>query len=141
MTTYAIVVRKSGRERYRGVQLEQASAETLPEIVEFMQMHGPRRQFFPALALEDFTGGRRLRGLAPEDVLIARRAGLIAGVMAVWDQAAYKQDIVGAYGQTLVRAPSTTSAPDCLAFALPPARAGRFRWPSPPACIANDDLR
>lgn len=67
----------------------------------FLRQHGPRRQLFPAYTLDDFIGGARLRGLAPEDVMVARRAGAIAGVMAAWDQTAYKQDLVDAYGSTL----------------------------------------
>ncbi len=35
--------------------------------------------------------------------MVARREGAIAGVMAVWDQAAYKQDVVDSYGPALRR--------------------------------------
>jgi hypothetical protein len=74
---------------------------SLPEIVAFLREQGPRRQLFPAYTVEDFTDGRTLRGLAAEDVAVARRGGRIVGVMAAWDQAAYKQDVVAAYGPTL----------------------------------------
>jgi len=40
---------------------------------------------------------RNLDGLAIEEIRIARRDGAIAGVMALWDQSAYKQTIVRGY--------------------------------------------
>jgi hypothetical protein len=36
-------------------------------------------------------------GLHLEDICIARRNGRIAGVMGVWDQSAYKQNVVRSY--------------------------------------------
>jgi hypothetical protein len=71
--------------------------------VGFLRAQGARRQLFPAYSVEDFTDGRTLRGLAPEDLAVARRDGRIVGVMAAWDQAAYKQDLVAAYGPSLRR--------------------------------------
>lgn len=44
-----------------------------------------------------------MRGLGPEDIMVARRAGRVLGVMAAWDQAGYKQDIVEEYGPALRR--------------------------------------
>jgi len=79
------------------------SPETLAEIVTFLRLKGPRRQFFPAYTFEDFTGGTKLRGLNPQDIMVARRENELVGVMAVWDQAAYKQDIADAYGPALRR--------------------------------------
>ena len=40
---------------------------------------------------------RNLDGLKVEDIRIARRDGAIAGVMALWDQSAYKQSVVRGY--------------------------------------------
>ena len=80
-----------------------ASTETLPEIVDFLRQQGARRQFFPAYTLEDFTNGTSLRDLKTEDILVARRGDQIVGVLSVWDQAAYKQDVVESYGPALRR--------------------------------------
>ncbi|MBN2848982.1 MAG: hypothetical protein JXP72_11130 [Coriobacteriia bacterium] len=103
LTTCAIVLRKRPILRIPGVEVQPASATTLPEVVAFLRAEGLRRQFFPAYTLDDFTGGRVLRRLGVDDVLVARREGSIVGTMAVWDQSAYKQDIVEAYGPGLRR--------------------------------------
>ena len=44
-----------------------------------------------------------MRGLALDDLSVARRRGAIVSVMAMWDQSAYKQDVVHRYGSTLRR--------------------------------------
>ncbi len=103
LTTCAIWLRRRARVRTPDVEVLPASADTLPAVVAFLRAEGPRRQFFPAYTHEDFTGGTSLRSLAAEDVLVARRDGRIVGTMAVWDQSAYKQDIVEAYGPALGR--------------------------------------
>jgi hypothetical protein len=89
--------------RAPGVDVQPASQETLEEIVAFLQEHGPRRQLFPAYTLKDFTDEERMRGLKPQNIMVARRGTEIVGVMAVWDQSGYKQDIVDSYGSELRR--------------------------------------
>ena len=103
LTTCAILLRPKRAQRTPGVDVLPGSGETLAEIVAFLRLKGPRRQFFPAYSLEDFRGGSKLRGLRPEDILVARRENEVVGVMAVWDQAAYKQDFVDSYGPALQR--------------------------------------
>ncbi len=103
LTTCAILLRPVRAYRAPGVDVRPASRETLEEIVAFLREHGPHRQFFPAYTLEDFTNGERFRGLRPQDIMVARRGADVVGVMAVWDQEAYKQDIVDSYGPELRR--------------------------------------
>ena len=103
LTTCAILLRPRLALYVPGIDVQPGSPETLEEIVAFLRHHGPQRQFFPAYALEDFTGGEKLRGLRPQDIMVARRGAEVVGVMAVWDQAAYKQDIVDSYGPGLRR--------------------------------------
>ena len=141
LTTCAILLRPRRPPRIPGLELEPGFAGTIPEIVEFLRDEGARRQLFPAYTIEDFTGGRTLRGLAPGDVAVARRAGRIVGVMAAWDQAAYKQDIVASYGPTLRR---LRPAYDALARALgarpltPPGEAIRLAFAAC-TCVTDDD--
>jgi hypothetical protein len=85
------------------VDVTAATASDIPAIVAFLRQEGARRQLFPAYAVEHFTDGRTLRDLAPEDVAVAWRDMTIVGVMAAWDQQAYKQDIVAGYGPALRR--------------------------------------
>jgi hypothetical protein len=141
LTTCAILLRPRRPVRIPGMEVELGSAGAIPEIVAFLREEGPRRQLFPAYAVSDFTDGRTLRGLAPEDVAVARRVGRIVGVMAAWDQAAFKQDIVAWYGPTLRR---LRPAYDALARALgarPLTRPGAAIPLSFAACtaIAGDD--
>jgi len=103
LTTCAILLRPRRAPRQPGLDIEPGAAGSIPEIVAFLRDEGSRRQLFPAYTVEDFSDGRTLRGLAPEDVAVARRGGRIVGVMAAWDQAAYKQDVVASYGPALRR--------------------------------------
>lgn len=103
LTTCAILLRPQRALRLPGIDVQPGSRETLGEIVEFLRQQGPRRQFFPVYTVEDFTGGAKLRGLGPQDMMVARRGGGVVGVMAVWDQSAYKQDVVDSYGPGLRR--------------------------------------
>jgi len=103
LTTCAILLRPRRSPRVPGVDVGPGSTATLAEIVAFLRRYGPTRQLYPAYSAEDFIGGTVLRGLAVEDIMVARRSGAIAGVMAVWDQAAYKQDVADSYGPALRR--------------------------------------
>jgi hypothetical protein len=103
LTTCALLLRPSRLQRTPGVDIHPGSTETLPEIVDFLRQQGARRQFFPAYTLTDFTNGTSLRDLKAEDILVARRGSQIVGVLSVWDQEAYKQDVVERYGPTLRR--------------------------------------
>ena len=101
LTTCAILLRQRRVHRTPGVEILPGSLETLGEITAYLRLEGPRRQFFPAYTHKDFNEGIKLRGLKPEDIMVARRGNTIMGIMAVWDQAAYKQDIIDAYGPKL----------------------------------------
>jgi len=77
-------------------RIHPASRSELPEVAQFLQDHGCRRQFFPVWnaaaldALEPF-------GLRPQDILLARHGARIVGTMALWDQSAYKQTVIKEY--------------------------------------------
>lgn len=103
MTTFALVLYGFQPSAIRGCTIERGSRATIEEIVAFLRAAGSRRQLFPAYRIEDFVGGTATRGLELEDLSVARRAGSIVGVMGMWDQSAYKQDVVHAYGPGLRR--------------------------------------
>ena len=75
-------------------QIMAGSLDQVPEIVRFLRTEGSRRQLFPVWTEEALTN---LDGLKIEDIRIARRGGAIAGVIALWDQTAYKQSIIRGY--------------------------------------------
>lgn len=111
-TTYALVLRgprgaTGGRRRSRdgpaGLEIGRGSLETIEEIVAFLRRVGATRQLCPAYRVEDFVQGGRTRGLALGDLLVARHRGAVTGVLGMWDQSAYKQDVVGSLGPVLGR--------------------------------------
>ncbi len=134
--TYAATPRA---HRPRDVQVAPASARELDEVIAFSQRHGPRRQLYPQLASTTFA--KRGRGLQPEDLLLARCGGQLVGLMAVWDQSAWRQTVVRAYGPRLRR----------LKWLLDAGRLARGARPLPPAgaalhvacasllCVMDDD--
>jgi len=101
ITTCAILLRSRRVLRIPGIEVQPGSLETLGVIAAYLRLEGPRRQFFPVYTHKDFLEGIKLRGLKPEDIMVARRGNTIVGIMAVWDQAAYKQDIIDSYGPEL----------------------------------------
>ena len=107
LTTCAVVLRPGRTPRVHtardGIEVRPADAATLAGVLAFWHAHGPRRQFFPVTTAMGFTDGATLRGLRPEDVQVAWRGGRIVGTMALWEQSAYKQDVVDAYGPALRR--------------------------------------
>ena len=103
LTTCSIVLRPRRPVRSPGLEVASAADLGIEAVVAFLRRDGPRRQLFPAYRVSDFTDGRTMRGLAPEDLVVVTRAGSIAGVMAVWDQAGFKQDVVDAYGTSIRR--------------------------------------
>lgn len=119
LNTCAILLRRRRAARAPGVDVRPAAREELPEVVGFLSREGARRQLYPAYRLGDFTDGARMRGLEPEHIMIARRDDAIVGVMAAWDQSAYKQDVVEAYGPGLARARPAYAAAARLGGAQP----------------------
>jgi hypothetical protein len=81
-----------------GVKLSAACADDLPAILKLLATEGPRRQFFPHYELNDFLrADGKLRGLQLESVIVARRGGRLLGLLAGWDQHAYRQNMVDGY--------------------------------------------
>ena len=76
--------------------VESASASNIPAIVRFLQAAGARRQFYPVWTAARLQALAAL-GLRVEDVQIVRQSGRIVGVMGLWDQSTYKQDVVRGY--------------------------------------------
>ena len=73
--------------------------------------------------------------------MVARRGKAMVGVMAAWDQAAYKQDIVEATGRRCAACvPSTTSSAGFLRARplTPPGQAIPLAFAAC-VCIADDD--
>jgi hypothetical protein len=114
--TLALPVRRptnlvaSRRVASRVSSVASATVGDIPEIVCFLQTTGPRRQFFPVWSEARLISLTTRLGLRIEDVQIARRSGRIAGLIGLWDQSAYKQDVVRSYSGWMRLAPPLYNA-------------------------------
>jgi hypothetical protein len=117
----AISLRQRVRSNANGrFWIRPATHDDTPILAGFLNDEGRRRQFFPAYAESDFFGDDGLLlGLGPEDVLMAFSGDRIAGVLAGWDQKAFRRSVVTGYGRWLrpVRLPYNLCA---RAAGLPP---------------------
>jgi hypothetical protein len=97
--TLALPVRRSGcpMQAAGAFNIAPTTLGEIPEIACFLRAQGPRRQFFPVWSEERLNVLIRGLGLRIEDVQVARRNGSIAGLMGLWDQSAYKQNVVHSY--------------------------------------------
>ncbi len=101
--TLALILRRRKSIPDSPWRLERGSAATLPEIIDFLQRHGPAKQFFPAYTAVDFAGSPQTRDFRVEDFVLARRHGQLAGVMGLWDQSGFKQTVVQSYSGAMGR--------------------------------------
>jgi hypothetical protein len=84
------------------IDIRQACAHDLPNMLRFLESAGPNRQFFPRYQAGDFfTPHGAFRDLAPEDLLLAYRAGKLVGTLAGWDQHRFRQTVVHGYSWPL----------------------------------------
>ena len=111
------------------VDLTHGSAAEFDELSRFLTAEATRRQLSSVWTADSL---RRLGayGLRPDDVRIARRHGDIAGVIALWDQSAYKQSVIHSYTGWL----------RCVAPMLPRPGARLRSAYAALIAIANDDL-
>lgn len=85
----------------QGLSVRPATADELPALLNFLSIHGSVRQFFPAYRADDFRCRGLLNGLAVDDVLLCHRGSTLVGVLAGWDQQAFRQTIICGYRGTL----------------------------------------
>jgi hypothetical protein len=86
----------------RGVCVRPGTASDGEAVVEFLNREGRSRQFFPEYRLEDFAvPGGLLANLEWADVFLAFRAGELVGVLAAWDQRAFRRWRVTGYASWL----------------------------------------
>jgi hypothetical protein len=94
--TLALNLRRAYRTLAGVETIVRGSNVALGELVRFLRAEGAQRQLFSAWT-EDDLHNLPVLGLSLDDVRVALRAGTIVGVMAVWDQSAYKQTVVRGY--------------------------------------------
>lgn len=94
--TLAIDTYRSRSSLPCNAEISGADEMQLPEIASFLCEWGSTKQFFPVWREQSLRQLSRY-GLSAEDIYVARRKGAIVGIMALWDQSAYKQTVVQAY--------------------------------------------
>jgi hypothetical protein len=72
------------------------SPDLFPEMLRFLNRRFATRQFAPVLD-ETYFSGLAALGLRPESFLVKMDGGRILGMLALWDQSAFKQCIVRGY--------------------------------------------
>jgi hypothetical protein len=141
LLTLAILLRKPKPVPPSPYQIERGSPEQVGEIVAFLREHGRAKQFFPAYTEADFVNSPLTRGFHAGDFLVAQQAGIIVGVVGLWDQSSYKQTVVQAYGGALGMARPLANVGIRLAGAQPlpaPGQPLRFAYASF-ICTAEND--
>jgi hypothetical protein len=73
-----------------------ASLDQRGELTRFLRKEGSKRQLF-SVWTEDALSRLEAFGLRLENMRIARSGGAMVGVIALWDQTAYKQSVVRGY--------------------------------------------
>lgn len=89
--------RGSGRTADDDLEFPDAAEVGWPRIAGFLRARGASRQLYPAYD-EAYLAGC---GCDPTGFVVAARQGRIEGVAAVWDQSAFRQTVVRAYGGIL----------------------------------------
>jgi hypothetical protein len=136
-STLALQVRPSKLQ----TGVEAAKSHDIPALANFLATHGPRRQFFPVWTAERLLHLIHHLGLRYEDLQITRSNGTITGVMGMWDQSAFKQNVVRSYAGWLGRTLPlyNTAAPWFMRPRLPrPGEKIRSAYAAF-VCVAQDD--
>ena len=126
--TLALRIRRSFGRRASAAS-NVAAPESLEEVAAFLSSEGSRRQLSSVWTAETL-GRLSAFGLHTEDIRVARTAGAVRGVMALWDQTAYKQAVIRGYSGWLRAAAPLLPRPGTQ---LHGAYASLV-------CVADDDL-
>lgn len=121
--TFALRVRRSRWSRHSG-------RPSLNEISEFLLRECPRRQL-SSIWTPDSLERLAAYGLTTDDMRVADGDSGIAGVIALWDQSAYKQSVIRGYSGWLRAASPLLPRPGT------PLRSAYASL----VCVANDDVR
>jgi hypothetical protein len=82
----------------RNLTIRTATAADLATVVAWLAEVGKSRQFFPAYEQADFLSVERgLRGVGLDDIVLAQRDGQLVGMIAGWDQHAFRQNVIAGY--------------------------------------------
>ncbi len=114
-TYHTLVIRprraRSGARPDPSLLIRRASQVDLPQIVQFLQQAGPRRQFFPYYTAEDFGNPQgTFYELPLENLFLAEHNEQLVGMLGAWDQRGFRQTVVEGY-QGWMRERATSTMP------------------------------
>ncbi len=85
-------------DQHKEMEINRGSRENIHEIIQFVNESNAARQFAPYYRSEEIILKSPLyRDLQVEDFYFVRSKGSIKGVLAKWDQSAFKQIVVSKY--------------------------------------------
>ena len=100
--TIAITVPRSQPLKESRFRISEATEEDRDQILDFIRAEGPRRQFFPAYEPGDLQSQcGLLRELPLNNIYVARIESKLIGLLASWDQRAFKQTVIHGYSNSL----------------------------------------
>lgn len=97
LLTLVLVLRRPYRNVPSPYTIIQGSEARLVDVVEFLNQHGLKKNFFPAYSMDDFRSESVTPHLDSNDLFIALLDGEMVGVMGIWNQSAFKQTVVRGY--------------------------------------------
>ncbi|MEI6587356.1 MAG: hypothetical protein WCO05_00220 [Candidatus Moraniibacteriota bacterium] len=80
-----------------GLEVRRGKADYIGDMLKFLNKHNSKRQFAPCYKEQDFFDQKLFLGLALEDIYLAFRGKRIVGMLAKWDQHAFKQIKIDGY--------------------------------------------
>lgn len=101
-----LVFKARGRRLARstpGLEVRRAESGDLDSILELLQNQARSQDLSPRWTRDDLLSAERTRGLAISDFFIASRSGRDVACLALWDQRAFKQVVIRAYGGKLAQ--------------------------------------
>lgn len=81
-----------------GMQIIGGEEAGIENVIHCLNKFGSEKLFYPVYRKEDVTGGSGLlRGLSLSDFYVAVQGDKVTGVMACWDQRAFRPNVVDCY--------------------------------------------
>ena len=100
--TYAVNLNRRGRRKVdTGVTIRRDNESALSDISDFLQHEGRKQQFFPVYTVQELHS---YTDFDPGHFYTLYDADGMAGVCGVWDQSAFKQNIITSYARWLATA-------------------------------------
>lgn len=96
-----VILGPRGKRGPQAPGFRRAGQEDLGAIARFLQERYQNYQLAPLWKEEDLADPVRCRGLVPKDLVILEEEGRIRACGALWDQRAFKQNVVQGYPRSM----------------------------------------